>query len=126
MGEMGLSVGEQLYQALSGLVAGGALGVLYDIFRQLRMHMSRAGGGVADAAYALLAGAGLFVLGQGPGGGGIRLFLLSAAACGGALYAQWLSPLTRRALAAGDDLFRRCLHGLARLWSQGKKPQKKE
>lgn len=126
MDKMELSIGEQLYQALAGMVAGGVLGVLYDIFRQLRMHMSRFWGGVTDAVYALLAGTGLFILGQGPGGGGVRLFLLSAAACGGALYALWLSPLIRRGLAVGDALFCRCVGCMARLWPKGKKPRKKE
>lgn len=74
MDKMELSIGEQLYQALAGMVAGGVLGVLYDIFRQLRMHMSRFWGGVTDAVYALLAGTGLFILGQGPGGGECAYF----------------------------------------------------
>ena len=92
---MELPVSEQLLQAASALLLGGALGLLYDVFRALR----RLAGLEAlwDLLFWLCALPALFTLGL-AGPGGLRLFVLFAALLGAAVYFLVLSPAVLKGL----------------------------
>jgi spore cortex biosynthesis protein YabQ len=113
---MAVSVSEQLMQAAAALLAGGGLGLLYDVFRALRRRLRLAA--LVDLLFWLCVAAALFTLGL-AGPGSARLFVLACAGLGAALY---FSLLSAPVLAALDFLLglsgralRFCLRPLARL-----------
>jgi len=98
---MEISVSEQLKAAALALLVGGAAGLLYDFFRELRR---RAGSGavtlLADALFWLAAFAALFSLGLAAGGGEQRLFLAAFALLGALAYFLTLSRPCRKVWGA--------------------------
>ena len=74
------------------VVLGGALGLVYDLFRLLRRRLGwRALGILLDLLYWPLAVAALFVYVVAAGDGVVRLYLMLGVAAGGILYFLFLS-----------------------------------
>lgn len=86
----------QLRQAAVSLTAGAAAGLVYDFLAVLRRDTGTVGALILDSLFALLMAAGLFLIGYGPGGGELRLFMLAFLLAGMALYFALLGGRTRR------------------------------
>ena len=100
---MAISVTDQAMAFLGALALGGALGVLYDLFRLVRVRLKlRALGALLDLGYWALAVLALFGYCLAAGNGDVRIYLILGIALGGGLYFLTLSLLFRR---LGDKLW---------------------
>ena len=93
---------EQLRLLLQSLLLGVGTGLLYDILRALRRHFSCgcAATAVLDRVFWAILSAGVFEFGIVFAAGQPRLFILSGAACGIALYLVMLSEAVLAVLGA--------------------------
>ena len=109
---MELKLSAQLAQAAVSVLAGAGLGLYYDLLRLPRLLLPRRIITVAcDFVFCLGALLGLFVLGLGPGGGQLRLFMCLFALGGFLLWR--LAP--GRFLQAGEAAFARLLKHSAQI-----------
>ena len=89
---MGVSVTGQALAFLGAMALGGALGIVYDLFRLLRGRLGWRGlGAVLDLVYWPLAAAALFAYSVTAGDGVVRVYLMAGVALGGVLYFLMLS-----------------------------------
>ena len=89
---METAVSVQAAQALTALLLGAAIGLLYDVLRAARRRFrSAAASAAADAVFWLAAAFSAFMYGLEYCGGQTRLFMLLAMAGGAALYFLLLS-----------------------------------
>jgi hypothetical protein len=120
---MSINITKQTAEAAYALLLGGVLGVLYDFLGMYRraavtLKSSTVNAGrinvlngkrgrrlstftstlLFDLLFCVLSGAGFFMLGYGPGGGKLRLFLLLFIAAGAALYFKFFSRFIRKLL----------------------------
>lgn len=109
---MTISNSVQALSLAAGFSAGAVLSLFYDLLRPIRRCFGRSAGIILDICYLLLAGAVLFILAQGPGGGAVHTFYLAAAAVGGLLYLVLLRPLVCKTLDISTDFV---IHGLKSL-----------
>ena len=93
---MGVDILLQLRQAVVSLAAGAAAGLLYDFMAVLRRDAGMVGALILDSLFGLLMAVGLFLLGYGPGGGELRLFMLAFLLVGMALYFVCMGGRARR------------------------------
>lgn len=102
---------EQLRLLLQSLLLGVGTGLLYDILRALRRHFSCgcAATAMLDAVFWIVLSAGVFEFGIVFAAGQPRLFILTGAACGIALYLVMLSEAVLAVLGA-------VLHAAAYAW----------
>ena len=102
---------EQLRLLLQSLLLGVCTGLLYDILRALRRHFSCgcAATAMLDAVFWIVLSAGVFEFGIVFAAGQPRLFILTGAACGIALYLVMLSEAVLAVLGA-------VLHAAAYAW----------
>ena len=102
---------EQLRLLLQSLLLGVGTGILYDILRALRRHFSCgcAATAMLDAVFWIVLSAGVFEFGIVFAAGQPRLFILTGAACGIALYLVMLSEAVLAVLGA-------VLHAAAYAW----------
>ena len=93
---------EQLRLLLQSLLLGVCTGLLYDILRALRRHFSCgcAATAMLDAVFWIVLSAGVFEFGIVFAAGQPRLFILTGAACGIALYLVLLSEAVLAVLGA--------------------------
>ena len=93
---------EQLRLLLQSLLLGVGTGLLYDILRALRRHFSCgcAATAMLDAVFWIVLSAGVFEFGIVFAAGQPRLFILTGAACGIALYLVLLSEAVLAVLGA--------------------------
>lgn len=93
---------EQLRLLLQSLLLGVGTGLLYDILRALRRHFSCgcAATAMLDAVFWIVLSAGVFEFGIVFAAGQPRLFILTGAACGIALYLVMLSEAVLAVLGA--------------------------
>ena len=93
---------EQLRLLLQSLLLGVCTGLLYDILRALRRHFSCgcAATAMLDAVFWIVLSAGVFEFGIVFAAGQPRLFILTGAACGIALYLVMLSEAVLAVLGA--------------------------
>ena len=93
---------EQLRLLLQSLLLGVGTGLLYDILRALRRHFSCgcAATAMLDAVFWIVLSAGVFEFGIVFAAGQPRLFILTGAACGIALYLVMLSEAVLAVLSA--------------------------
>ncbi len=107
-------------------MTGGGLGLLYDFFRAMRRRIKLTA--LLDILFWICAAAVLFMLGLGPGPGGVRLFMLIAAGFGAGLYFFILSSVVLEGLGFFFTLLGRfmhiCLYPLVWLQNLGKKSLK--
>ena len=100
----------QILQAAATLLAGIVLGLIYDVLRVIRTRSGAlAVSLLADLLFCLMAGAALFLLGMGPGGGELRLYMPAAAMAGALLYLWFFGPCTRRIVRLTLDGLRRAV-----------------
>ena len=104
---MGTDIMLQLRQAVLSLAAGAAAGLLYDIFAVLRTDSGLLGAVLLDGAFSLMAAAGLFALGYGPGEGELRLFMLLFMLAGMGVYFIVSGGRARRMMAKGCGMLAR-------------------
>jgi len=88
---MGLSIGSQLVELVSAIAMGLGLGMIYDVFRVLRLHSGKVLGFIWDIMFCLIMASTLFSLGM--KWGGIRFYSPLAAAGGAALHFVFFSKL---------------------------------
>ena len=89
---MAVSVTAQALSFLGALGLGGALGLLYDLFRLLRTRLGlRWLGGGLDLLYWLAVVVSLFVYCVAAGNGDVRIYLMLGTALGGGVYFLTLS-----------------------------------
>lgn len=93
---MAISVTDQALDFLGALILGGALGVLYDLFRLVQIRLGlRALGAALDLSYWAVALAALFSYCLAAGNGDVRIYLMVGIALGGGLYFLTLSEIFR-------------------------------
>lgn len=98
----------QLAQAAAALIMGGAIGLLYDVLKTIRLKTKyKTLAGLIDLLFWLVALISLFALGMTSGGGDIRIFMLVAALCGAVLYMIGPSPAVLEILNFLADLIGR-------------------
>lgn len=115
---------------IRSVLLGGALGLLYDLLRALRVLGGRVWGGVLDSVYCVLSVSLLFFFIM-AGDGELRLFFLAGALGGGVLFFCLLSPVLRPLwdfwleillspvrLAAGAG--KKCCRGAQKLFFRGR------
>ena len=85
----------------AGLSAGAVLALLYELLALLRRFCRRSTAFLIELLYLLFAGALLFVLAQGAGGGGVRLFYLVSALLGAVLCRVLFGETVRETLECG-------------------------
>lgn len=104
-------------------MTGGGLGLVYDFFRAIRRRVKLTA--LLDILFWICAAAILFMLGLGPGPGGVRIFMLAAAGFGAGLYFFILSPVVLEGFGFFFTLLARflriCLYPLVWLRNLGKK-----
>jgi len=81
---MAYPIAQQLFEVAAALLWGGALGLLYDVFRLFRRLLGLTA--FFDLLFWVGGTLGLFTLGLGPGGGKLTLPMLCCAAIGAGLY----------------------------------------
>jgi tryptophan-rich sensory protein len=102
---MTVDVAQQGRALCQALLLGGAMGVVYDLFRILRVRVKvRLLGPLLDLLFWLAATAALFVWSQSAWGGQVRLYGAAFCLAGGALYFWALSPFFLRLGYLGADL----------------------
>lgn len=96
---------QQLRALCQALLLGGAMGVVYDLFRILRVRVKLPLlGPLLDLLFWLTAVAALFVWSQGAWGGQVRLYGAVFCLVGGTLYFWAISPWLLRLGYLGADL----------------------
>jgi len=121
---MEVSVFEQLRELLTGLVAGGGLGLLFDVLQPLRRLT---GSGLAflwDALFLFLSGGWIFILGQGSGAG-MRLFFLLASAGGFCFYLWALHPMVCEDCLSVEHFLQKELNKI-KIWAKSMKKNEKK
>lgn len=98
---MKLDNAAQLLAFGAGLSAGAVLALLYEFLALLRRFCRRSTAFLIELLYLLFAGALLFVLAQGAGGGGVRLFYLVSALLGALLCRVLFGKTVRETLECG-------------------------
>ena len=94
---MEVSVTGQALAFLGSLALGGALGLVYDLFRLLRLRLPwKALGQALDLLYWPLTVCALFVYAVAAGDGVIRIYFMLGVVLGGVLYFLTLSPWALR------------------------------
>lgn len=93
-------VSVQLMEAAAAVLTGAALGIVYELFRCIRLHSTRIGAALADILFCLLAAWSLFLLGMGPGRGNLRLYMPAAALGSAALSSMLFGGAVRAAFEA--------------------------
>jgi len=115
---MELSFARQITEAAATLLAGLALGLLYEIFAALRRRSPAPVGWGLDALYCGVFAFSLFLIGMGPGRGTLRLYMpplaLAGAALWEALFGAAVHRRTEKALDAAGRLAARLREKLAR------------
>jgi uncharacterized membrane protein YeaQ/YmgE (transglycosylase-associated protein family) len=86
----------QILQAASTLLVGLALGLVYDLFRAVRMRTGTLAGVVCDVSFCVVTAAALFLLGMGPGRGELRLYMMAVAFIGAMAYFALFGRYVRR------------------------------
>lgn len=89
--KMELPVSGQLLTLAAAAGSGVGLGVVYDIFRVVRLHGGRIISFLADIIFCICMAAALFLLEMGPGGGEAGVYAMPAAMGGAAVYFAFLS-----------------------------------
>lgn len=91
---MEVSVAGQALSFLGAMALGGGLGLVYDLFRLLRLRLGgKLLGGLLDLVYWPLTVVALFVYSVTAGDGVVRFYLMAGVALGGLLYFLCLSWL---------------------------------
>ena len=93
---MAAPVSAQLQTIAAVLLAGLALGALYDALAVLRSGVGAVIGACADVLFCLCFAAALFLLGMGPGGGTLRLYMPPLTLGGMALWHALFAPAWKR------------------------------
>lgn len=94
---MEISVAEQGYALLQAFLLGGAVGVVYDFFRIMRVRVKvRIIGGLLDFLFWILVTVALFVHGMVAQNGVVRLYMVVAVFLGAVLYFALLSGVVLR------------------------------
>ena len=102
---MSVDLAQQARALCQALLLGGGMGVLYDLFRILRVRVKiPALGPILDLLFWLTATGGLFLWSQNAWGGQIRLYGAAFCLAGGALYFWAVSPWLLRLGYLGADL----------------------
>ena len=84
---MGISLEEQAYALLQAVLLGGALGLLYDVFRVIRVRVRlRLVGGALDLLFWLVVTAALFWHAVSAQGGEVRIYMVLAVFAGAVVY----------------------------------------
>ena len=104
----------QLLIAAATVLTGVSLGFVYDIFRVIRQRSGKTAAAViCDVLFCAVTAAVLFLLGMGPGGGDMRLYMPAAAAGGAAIYFLIFGATVRQALNAAADVLAKILAVIA-------------
>ena len=102
---MTVDVAQQGQALCQALLLGGGMGMVYDLFRILRVRIRAALlGPLLDLLFWLGATGALFLWSQGAWGGRVRLYGAAFCLAGGALYFWALSPLVLKLGYLGADL----------------------
>jgi len=105
------SLAQQLAAFFAVTAAGGAGGLLFDLYRFLRREVPR-WGGLVDGLFWLVAGPTMLLLITLANWASLRFYLVVALGLGFFLYAQLLSPLVTWVLLEGSRLFGLGVRGL--------------
>lgn len=120
------TVPEQLLLFLCSVIAGAALGVVYDIFRAIRITLpfmrKKIPTAVSDMLYMLIFGTAVFLLSAYMGRGQVRFFYCLGAALGALLY---ILTAGNAAVSALRRLCEFIAGGFGRITAKLRKPGKK-
>ena len=109
------TLASQLIEAAAVLLCGMGLGLVYQTLSCIRARHGRLASALCDVMFCLIAAASLFLMGMGPGGGELRLYMPAAAAGGAAVYFLLFGSSVRPLLARGLDT-------LEKMWAAAAPP----
>ena len=107
------TLASQLAEAAAVLLCGMGLGFVYQVLSCVRARRGRLASVICDVSFCLLAAASLFLMGMGPGGGELRLYMPAAAAGGAAMYFLLFGSAARPMLGRGLDTLEKILAAAA-------------
>ncbi|MGN1415947.1 MAG: spore cortex biosynthesis protein YabQ [Oscillospiraceae bacterium] len=117
------TVPQQVFIFLCSVILGGALGVVYDVFRAVRIIFPFLGRKIptaaADILYMIIFGLAVFLLSALMGRGVVRFFCIAGAAIGAVLYLTAVGNTV-------TGLLRRLCGGLRKAFSKLKRTAKKK
>ncbi len=117
------TIPQQVFIFLCSVILGGALGVVYDVFRAVRIIFPFMGKkiptAVADILYMIIFGLAVFLLSALMGRGVVRFFCIAGAGIGAVLYLTAVGNTV-------TGLLRRLCGGLRRAFRKLKKRTKKK
>lgn len=103
---MELSIAQQELEAIISLLTGFGAGMLYDFLGVIRRRLKKAVFSyIFDLLFCIAVGCIFFIVGYGPGGGKLRLFMLVFIVIGCILYFILLSRIFGKLLSSLADFF---------------------
>lgn len=122
--DLALPLRDQAMVCAAVLLAGMALGAVYDLLRVVRTGRGALAALGCDALFCLLFAFTLFALGMGPGEGRLRLFMPPLLLAGGAAWIALFGAPERRAARRGLRLARRAAAPVKKLCAPAEKIKK--